>query len=150
MLAIPRLSLADAQILIAGAKAESKRIGVPMCIAVTDESGHLIAFERMDGAKVLSVQLSQDKAFTAAISRRATHEYNERAVPGSLTFGINTVLGGRFSTVGGGYPVEAKGQVVGGIGCSSGTAEQDMACARAGIARLKPAGKPSKRRKPVK
>lgn len=136
MLTIPRLSLADAQALIAGAKAESKRIGVPMCIAVTDESGHLIAFERMDGAKVLSVQLSQDKAFTAAISRRPTHEYNERAVPGSLVFGINTTLGGRFSTVGGGYPVEAGGHVVGGIGCSSGTAEQDMACARAGMARL--------------
>ena len=74
MLSIPRLALADAQTLIAGARKEAQRIRVPMCIAVTDESGNLIAFERMDGAKVLSVQLSQDKAFTAAISRRPTHD----------------------------------------------------------------------------
>ena len=74
---IKRLSLADAQKLIKGAKRKAKRIDVPMCIAVADESGNLIAFERMDGAKILSVGLSADKAFTAAISKRPTHEYNE-------------------------------------------------------------------------
>lgn len=133
MLSIPRLSLADAQALIAGARAESRRIRVPMVIAVTDESGNLIAFERMDGGKVLSVQLSQDKAFAAAISRRPTHDYNARAVPGNLTFGIQSAHGGRFSTVGGGVPVEVEGATVGGIGCSSGTSEQDRACAEAGV-----------------
>ncbi|OHC83558.1 MAG: DNA polymerase III subunit delta' [Rhodospirillales bacterium RIFCSPLOWO2_12_FULL_67_15] len=133
MLSIPRLALADAQTLIAGARKEARRIRVPMCIAVTDESGNLIAFERMDGAKVLSVQLSQDKAFTAAISRRPTHDYNARAVPGNLVFGIQSAHGGRFSTVGGGVPVEVAGATVGGIGCSSGTPEQDRACAEAGV-----------------
>ncbi len=133
MLSISRLAFADAEILIAGARAHAKRIQVPMCIAVVDESGNLISFARMDGSKVLSVQLSQDKAFTAAISRRPTHDYNARAVPGNLAFGIQSAHGGRFSTVGGGVPVEVAGVVVGGIGCSSGTPEQDRACAEAGL-----------------
>lgn len=133
MLSITRLSLADAEVLIAGARAHARRIKVPMCIAVTDESGNLISFARMDGSKVLSVQLAQDKAFTAAISRRPTHDYNARAVPGNLAFGIQSAHGGRFSTVGGGVPVEFGGAVVGGIGCSSGTPEQDRACAEEGV-----------------
>jgi len=133
MLSIERLSLTDALRLIEGAEQKSNEIGVPMCIAVTDESGNLIAFSRMDGSKVLSVTLSQDKAFTAAVSRKATHEYNAACVPGNLTFGIHTSAGGRFSTVGGGLPVVADGVIVGGIGCSSGTPDQDRQCAQAGI-----------------
>ncbi len=133
MLSIARLAFADAEILIAGARAHAQRIKVPMCIAVVDESGNLISFARMDGSKVLSVQLAQDKAFTAAISRRPTHDYNARAVPGNLAFGIQSAHGGRFSTVGGGVTVEVGGAVVGGIGCSSGTPEQDRACAEAGL-----------------
>jgi uncharacterized protein GlcG (DUF336 family) len=96
---------------------------------------------------VLSVQLAQDKAFTAAISRRPTHEYNARAVPGNLAFGIQSAWGGRFSTVGGGVPVEVGNAVVGGIGCSSGTPEQDRQCAEAGVsAFLKTLKKPGKKK----
>ena len=133
MLEIKRLSLADARLLIQGAERHAKRIGVPMCIAVTDESGNLIAFQRMDGAKVLSVTLANDKAMTAAVSKKGTHEYNEASHPGNLTFGIYTSLGGRFCIVGGGRPVVAKGAVVGGIGVSGGAPEQDMAVAQAGL-----------------
>lgn len=133
MLNIKRLGLDDAQRLIKGAKKKAGKIGVPMCISVTDESGNLIAFERMDGAKVLSVQLSADKAFTAAVSRRPTHEYNELCQPGSLVFGIHTSSGGRFSIVGGGYPVFSGKTVIGGIGLSGGAAEEDMQCAEAAI-----------------
>lgn len=133
MLTIQRLDAADARQLIAGAAAKAREIGVPMCIAVVDESGHLIAFERMDGGKVTSVTIAQDKAFTAAAARKATHEYNAVNVPGQLAFGIHTEVGGRLSSVGGGLPVVCDGAVVGGIGLSSGTPEQDMACAQAGI-----------------
>ena len=105
-------------------------------LSVVDESGNLVAFERMDGAKILSVQLSADKAFTSAIARRPTHIYNDLCQPGSLVYGIHTSSDGRFSLVGGGYPVIADGDTVGGIGCSSGTPEQDMECARAGLERL--------------
>lgn len=133
MLSIPRLSLADAEIIVEGAAEHADAVGVPMCIAVADESGNLIAFSRMDGAKILSVGLAQDKAWTAAVSRRPTHFYNEVCQPGSLVFGIHTSSQGRFSIVGGGLPVIVDDQVVGGVGCSSGTPEQDMACAQAGL-----------------
>ena len=133
MLTIKRLDLADARILIEGAAEKAREIGVPMCIAVVDESGTLIAFERMDGGKVTSVTIAQDKAFTAAAARKATHDYNAANVPGNLAFGIHTEVGGRLSTVGGGLPVMVDGEVVGGIGLSSGTPQQDMDCAQAGI-----------------
>jgi uncharacterized protein GlcG (DUF336 family) len=133
MLSINRLSHADALILIEGARAKSVEIGVPMCISIVDESGNLIAFERMDGGKVTSITISQDKAFTAAAARKATHEYNVVNVPGNLAFGIHTEAGGRLSSVGGGLPVLVSNEVVGGIGLSSGTPAQDMECAEAGI-----------------
>jgi len=137
MIRIKRLSLDDAHQMIAAAQARAHQLGVPMCIAVCDESGNLIAFSRMDASKVLSVSLSQDKAYSAAVSRRPTHEYNELCQPGSLTFGIHTSGGGRFTIVGGGLPVFEGDDVIGGVGCSSGTAEQDRECAEAAIDSLK-------------
>lgn len=133
MLTIHRLDLEDARLLIRGASEKARDIGAPMCIAVVDESGNLVAFERMDGGKTTSVIIAQDKAFTAAAARKATHEYNAANVPGNLAFGIHTEVGGRLSTVGGGLPVLVNGEVVGGIGLSSGTPQQDMDCAQAGI-----------------
>lgn len=133
MLSVQRLCLTDAQTLIEGAKVQAEKIGVPMCISIVDESGNLIAFERMNGGKITSVTIAQDKAFTAAAARKATHEYNEACVPGSLVFGIHTALGGRLSVVGGGLPIVVNSEVVGGIGLSSGTPAQDMECAQAGI-----------------
>ena len=133
ILQLTRLCLDDAHTLIEGARRRAQKIGVPMCISIVDESGNLIAFDRMNGGKITSVTVSQDKAFTAAAARKATHEYNEACVPGSLVFGIHTALGGRLSIVGGGLPVCVDGEVVGGIGLSSGTPVQDMECAQAGI-----------------
>jgi uncharacterized protein GlcG (DUF336 family) len=133
LLTIKRLSHQDARILIEGARLKAQAIGIPMSIAVTDESGVLIAFERMDGGKTSSVVVAQDKAFTAAAARKATHEYNAVCVPGSLAFGIHTEHGGRLSIVGGGLPVYDKDEVVGGIGISSGTPQQDLDCAQAAV-----------------
>ncbi|MDX1457913.1 MAG: heme-binding protein [Marinobacter sp.] len=133
MLTVKRLEQSEARLLIEGAAAKAREIGVPMCIAVTDESGNLLAFERMDGGKISSVTIAQDKAFTAAAARKATHDYNQACVPGNLVFGIHTSMGGRLCVVGGGLPVFLDGEVVGAIGLSSGTPEQDMTCAQAGI-----------------
>ena len=133
MLTLHRLDQNDAQQLIAGARQKAQDIGVPMCIAIVDESGNLIAFERMDGGKITSVTIAQDKAYTAAAARKATHEYNAACTPGNLVFGIHTSMGGRLCVVGGGLPVMVNGEVVGGIGLSSGTPQQDMECAQAGI-----------------
>ena len=133
MLTIKRLDSDEAQILIEGAAAKAREIGVPMCIAVTDESGHLIRFERMNGGKISSISIAMDKAATGAIARNGTHVYNQLCVPGSPTFGIHITNDGHFSIIGGGLPVFVDGEIVGGVGLSSGTAEQDRICAEAAI-----------------
>ena len=133
MIAVNRLCIGDARILIEGARQKAAQIGVPMCIAVTDDSGNLIAFERMNGGKAHSVHVSIDKAYTAGSARKATHEYNAANVPGNLAFGIHTESGGRISTVGGGLPVFIEDQCVGGIGASSGSPQQDMEVSQAGL-----------------
>ncbi|MCG6113312.1 MAG: heme-binding protein [Paracoccus sp.] len=133
MKTVARIDLNDARILIAGAAARAAEIGVPMCIAITDESGQLVAFERMDGGKVTSTTIAIDKAFTAAAAKKATHEYGVSSQPGAAAYGINSAIGGRLMVVGGGLPILWDQQVVGGIGVSSGTPAQDQAVAQAGI-----------------
>jgi uncharacterized protein GlcG (DUF336 family) len=133
MLTITRLDIADAQKLIEGARAKAREIGVPMCIAIADESGGLIAFERMDGGKTTSITIAIDKAFTAGGARKATHDYGKASQPGGPAYGIGSAIGGRLMVVGGGLPVSVSGTVVGAIGVSSGTPQQDMDVAQAGI-----------------
>src|SRR5690606_32111988 len=133
MLTIKRIDQPDAQLLIAGARTKAQEIGVPMCIAVVDESGQLAAFERMDGGKVTSTTIAIDKAFTAAAAKKPTHEYGASSQPGAPAYGINSAIGGRLMVVGGGLPVVVDGEVVGGVGLSSGTPEQDRVCAEAAI-----------------
>ena len=133
MLTIKRLSLDDARIVIAGARAKAEEIGVAMCIAVTDESGQLIAFERMDGGKITSTIIAQDKAYTAAGAKRTTQSYGEASQPGKPAYGIHSAIGGRLLVVAGGIPVLLDGDVVGAVGVSSGTPAQDAECAQAGI-----------------
>mgnify|MGYP003313142384 FL=1 len=120
-------------LLIEGARKKAEQIEVPMCIAVTDDSGNLVAFERMNGGKAHSVHVAVDKAYTAGSARKATHEYNAANTPGNLAFGIHTEAGGRISTVGGGLPVIVQGQCLGGIGSSSGSPQQDMEVSQAGL-----------------
>jgi len=134
MLTINRLSSEEAQILVAGARERSAAMGIPMCIAVCDESGHLIDFERMDGGKISSIAIAIDKAFTGATARKGTHVYNELCQPGKPTFGIHITNGGHFSIIGGGLPVTVNGAVVGGVGISSGTAGEDLVVAEAALA----------------
>ena len=133
MLTLKRLDIADANVLIAGARAKAILIGVPMCIAVTDESGNLIAFERMDGGKITSIDLAIDKSFTATGIQKGTDALGEVNQPGMPAHGISSTLGGRMVTVAGGLPVLSGEHVVGGIGVSSGSPAQDLAVAEAGV-----------------
>lgn len=133
MMTIKRLDLGDADVLLAGARARAAEIGVPMCIAITDEGGNLVAFERMDGGKVTSITIAIDKSFTASGAKKATHEYGEVSQPGAPVYGIASAIGGRLMVVGGGLPVVVDGDVVGGIGVSSGTPAQDRDVAQAGL-----------------
>lgn len=133
MLNIKRLSFEEAQVMLRAAEEKSREIGIAMCIAVADESGNLIAFSRQDGGKVSSISIAIDKAFTAAAAKNPTEHYNKLCQPGNPTFGIHITNQGRFSIIGGGLPVMVDGQVVGGIGVSSGTPAQDIAVAQAGV-----------------
>ncbi|MGQ9542940.1 MAG: GlcG/HbpS family heme-binding protein [Candidatus Bathyarchaeia archaeon] len=132
-----KLTLEGAKAILAAAERKAKEIGVPMDIAIVDDGGNLLAFERMDGAKITSIDIAINKAFTAAGSRRGTHEYAELAAPGKPAFGIHVSNQGRFMIFGGGLPIVVRGEVVGGIGCSSGTAEEDRIVAQAGLDALK-------------
>ena len=136
MIMTPKLTLSDARIILNGSEAKAREIGVDMDIAIVDDGGHLIAFVRMDRARLTSIDVSINKAFTAACARRATHEYAAIAGAGGPAFGIHTSNQGRFMIVGGGLPVFIHGMIAGGVGCSSGTAEQDREVAQAGIDRF--------------
>ena len=96
MLTIKRLDQQECKILIEGARNKATEMGIPMCIAITDESGNLLAFERMDGGKVTSITIAIDKSFTASAAKKATHDYNAVNVPGNLAFGIHTEVGSYF------------------------------------------------------
>ncbi|MCX6659893.1 MAG: heme-binding protein [Candidatus Bathyarchaeota archaeon] len=128
-----KLTLEGAKVMLLASERKARQTGVPMDIAIVDEGGNLLAFERMDGAKITGIDIAINKAFTAAASRRGTHEYAEVASPGKPAFGIHVSNQCRFVIFGGGLPILVKGEVIGGIGCSSGTAEQDRLVAQAGI-----------------
>lgn len=140
MMTVTTLDLNDAHTMLAAAKAKAVEIGVPMCIAITDAGGSLIAFERMDGGKVTSITIAIDKSFTASGAKKATHEYGEASQPGKPAYGIAAAIGGRLMVVGGGLPVMVGGQCVGGIGVSSGTPDQDREVAQAGVHAIAGAG----------
>ncbi|MEP2783879.1 MAG: heme-binding protein [Pseudoruegeria sp.] len=133
MKTLKRLDIKDAHALIDGARAKANEIGVPMCIAVTDESCNLLGFERMDGAKVTSIELAIDKSFTASGTRKGTHELGEVCLPGKPVYGLQSTLGGRMVVLAGGLPVHFEGEVVGAIGVSSGSPAQDLEVAKAAI-----------------
>ena len=106
-----------------------------MCIAISDEAGDLKAFERMDGAPRLSIQIAQDKAYTAAGYGLATHtwwDFIKDDPP--LLHGITHTP--RLIVFGGGFPIVLEGEIVGAIGVSGGHYSQDMECARAALAAI--------------
>ena len=107
-------------------------------IALVDTTLTLLHFTRMPHAKLTSIAIAQDKAFTAAGHRAPTSMYTTGAtaknfLPGGPGFGIFNSNGGRFCVIGGGLPIEVGGRVVGGIGVSTGTPAQDEEVARAGV-----------------
>ena len=131
---------------MASAARKAGAMGVAMDIAVVDDAGHLLVFNRMDGAKLSSIDIAISKAWTAACARRPTHEYAEIAAPGRPAYGIHVSNAGRFMIVGGGLPIFVDGRIVGGIGCSSGTTQQDREVATAGIGALAAHAQPARRR----
>jgi uncharacterized protein GlcG (DUF336 family) len=129
------ISLEAAQRLVAGAEAKAREMNIPMSIAVVDSDGTLKAFSRMDGAALLSVQIAQDKAYTAISFGMATHEwYDFVKNDPPLLHGI--IKTDRLIVFGGGYPIKTDAGIIGGIGVSGGHYTHDMEVAQAGLAAL--------------
>jgi len=134
MIQFPKLTHGDVAVGIEACRKKAAEIGVPMDIAFVDEGGSLLAFERMDGAIVGCIQFALDKAYTAAVLCLRTEEEGKIAQPGGPEFGINSSHGGRICLLAGGVPIKYGKTVVGAVGCSSGTVDQDAAVANAGAA----------------
>lgn len=130
---VPRLTLDDAKLMMAAAEKKAVEIGVDMDIAIVDDGGNMLLFQRMDNARITSISIAIDKAFTAGAARKSTRAYGEASGPGGPSFGINSSIQGRFMIFAGGLPVFINDEPVGGIGCSSGSPDQDEEVAQAGV-----------------
>lgn len=129
-----RLSCKGSHVLIHAAEKHAKAMGIPVCVAVVDEGGNLLAFSRMDGARVASVDIALTKARSAARRKMATADDGR----GKFETGVLLAMMSQLSVtvVPGGLPIVVEGGVVGGIGVSAGTSAQDVEIAEAGIAAL--------------
>jgi uncharacterized protein GlcG (DUF336 family) len=126
------VTLENARRIIAAAERQAKELGQPMNIAVADGGGNLVAHVRMDEAWIGSIDISIKKAFTARAFDISTKELAKHSQSGSEFFGIQASNGGRVMTFAGGVPLSRAGKVVGAVGVSGGSGEQDQAVAEAG------------------
>lgn len=128
------VKLDDARRIIAAAEKQAKEIGQPMNIAVADEGGNLVSHVRMDGAWLGSIDISIKKAYTSRAFDIATKDLAMHSQPGAQFFGIHASNDGKIMIFAGGIPLKKDGNVVGAIGVSGGSGEQDHAVAEAGAA----------------
>jgi uncharacterized protein GlcG (DUF336 family) len=127
------LNLAMARQLTRVAEEKARELGVPVVIAIVDDGGNLISLSRQDGALLISVDVAVGKAYTANAMRAPTHELTEPAKPGGTLYGIEVFNQGQIVVIGGGYPLWCADRVLGGLGVSGGTIEEDMAIAQAAL-----------------
>jgi uncharacterized protein GlcG (DUF336 family) len=124
------ITLERAQAAIAAAVAEAKKHDWKLNVTVVDSGGNLVAFQRMDGAQLASIQVSEHKARAAAMYRRETKVF-ESGIQGGMVYQVTLdgVIGSR-----GGIPLVVGGKLIGAIGCSGGTGSQDEVGCKAGAA----------------
>jgi uncharacterized protein GlcG (DUF336 family) len=117
--------------MCAAAVDAARAAGALVSVGVVDAGGHLVAFQRMDGAEIAGPVLARDKAYTAVAHRCPTGDLAAAAAPGAELAGLASADGGRYVCFGGGLPLWSGGRVVGGVGVSGGSADEDVACAGA-------------------
>ena len=127
------LDLADARRLIAAGEKKAVELGIPYNIAVVDAGGGLVAHVRMDNAWLGSVDIAINKAWTARAFDTATDDLAKLTQSGQQGFGLNTTNNSRVVIFGGGIPIKIDGVVIGAIGASGGSVEQDIMVARAAV-----------------
>src|SRR5690554_4118899 len=130
------MKLAQAKEIINAAEKKAEEIGQPMNIAVVDAGGNLVAHARMDGAWIGSIDISINKAFTSKAFDITTKDLGDNSQPGQQFFGIHASNNGKIMIFAGGIPLKKDGQVIGAIGVSGGSGEQDHQVAEAGAAAI--------------
>ena len=126
------VTLSDARRVIAAAEKKADELGQPMNIAVADAGGNLVAHARMDGAWIGSIDISMKKAYTSRAFDIETKDLADHSQSGGQFFGIHASNDGRIMIFAGGIPLRRDGRVVGAVGVSGGSGEQDHAVAEAG------------------
>lgn len=129
------VNLEEAKKIIAAGQAEARKKNWPVAIAIVDNHGFLVAYEKMDNTQTASVQVAIDKAVSAAIYRRPTKVFQDLVAGGGA--GTRVMNLRSASTVEGGLPIVVGGKIVGGVGVSGVASEQDGEVAKAGLAALK-------------
>jgi uncharacterized protein GlcG (DUF336 family) len=133
-LSVQEVSLDQALALLAAVREEAGRQGLAVAAAVADRGGHVIASARMDGSPLGAMVLAVDKAYTAVLWQTPTGEFMESTQPGGADWAFTSTSGGRIVVYAGGLPLFAGDGLIGALGVSGGTGEQDEACAKAAIA----------------
>ena len=128
------ITLENARKVVEAAEQKAVEIGQPMNIAVVDEGGNLIILVRMDNAWLGSIDIAIKKAFTSRAFDISTKELADNSQPGQQFYGINVSNDGKVMIFAGGIPLKKDGKVIGAIGVSGGTGEQDQIVAEAGSA----------------
>ena len=133
---IQTLTLADARRILAAGEAAADKLGVPYNLAVVDAGGNLITHARMDGAWLGSIDIAINKAWTARAFDMATEDLGKMAQSGKPLFGIDSTNHAKVVIFGGGVPVKSGDVVIGGVGASGGTVDQDIEVVEAAVAAL--------------
>jgi len=128
------LQLEDARRVISAAEKKANEIGQPMNIAVADEGGNIVAHVRMDNAWIGSIDISMKKAYTSSAFEIETKELAKHAQSGGQFFGVHVSNDGKVMIFAGGVPLKREGKIVGAIGVSGGSGDQDQSVATAGAA----------------
>ncbi len=128
-----KITLAQAEAIVAACKKEADSVGQPMNIAVVDDGANLVAFSSMDGTKLIGMDISQKKALTAVYFQTDTKDLVALVQPGQPLYGIESTSDGKLVVFGGGVLLRsADGEIAGGVGVSAGTVDEDHQVADAG------------------
>ena len=128
-----QVTLASAMAAIEAARVKAEKLGVPSNIAVVDGGANLVAFIRMDGAWLGSIEIARNKAYTARAFDMSTKELGKISQPGDPAYGLAVSTDHKVAIFPGGIPLKADGKVIGAIGSSGGTPGQDHQVAEAGV-----------------
>jgi uncharacterized protein GlcG (DUF336 family) len=126
------MTLAAARRVVAAVETEARAMRVALSVAVVDSGDQLVAFARMDGADLVTVNLAIDKAFSALVNRMPTADLAPLVQPGAEFYGYDSLAGGRMVVFAGGLPLERRGVLVGAVGVSGGDSTQDARAVEAG------------------